>query len=65
MNSSKHMSNNSYFYPAIYILNFMIIFNVPVVPVRTKITNTKKMNNYEMITKNIPYSHACYSDESK
>ena len=34
-------------------------------PVRTKMTNTQKMNNYEMSTQSIPNLHVCSLDEIK
>ena len=44
----------SYFYLAIQLVKFMMRLNMRVVPVRTKITNTQKMNNSEMSAENIP-----------
>ena len=43
----------------------MIILNLHVEPVRTKVTNTQKMNISEMNTKNTPNSDVCSSDDRK
>ena len=37
----------------------MMRFNIIVGAVRTQVTNTQKMNNYDMSTQNIPNPHAC------
>ena len=43
----------------------MMISNLRFVPVRTQITNMKKMNNSDMNTQNIPNLHVRSLDESK
>ena len=47
------MPTDSYFYLSIQIEKFMTRLNFPVGPVRTQMTNTQNMNNYEMSTQNI------------
>ena len=43
----------------------MMRFNIRLGPVRTQITNTQKMNDSEMNTKNIRNLHVCSSYKSK
>ena len=40
-------------------------FNVRISPVRTQMTNTQKMNNYEMSTQNIPNSQVYYLEKKE
>ena len=47
---SKHMPTDSYFYLTRNLEKCMMKFNMRVDPVRTQMTNTKKINNYEMST---------------
>ena len=63
--SSKHFPTDSYFYLSRYIAQCMMRFNICVGPVRTKMTNTQKMNHSEMSTQNIHNLNVWYSDESK
>ena len=42
-----------------------MILNLHVGPVRTKMTNTQKMNISETNTQNIPNLYVCYLDERK
>ena len=64
-NSFKHVPTDSHFYLARQLTNCMIRLNFHVGHVRTKITNTLKMNIYEMSTQNIPNLHICSADERK
>ena len=40
-------------------------FNMRIGPVRTKMSNTQKMNNYEIIPQKISDSHICSLDKSE
>ena len=64
-NKYKHMSTDSYFYIARHFEKCMMRFNMRVGIVRTKMTNTQTMNDYEIITQNIPNSYVCYLDASE
>ena len=57
------MPTDSYFYLEIQLDNCMIRFNMSVGPVRTLMTNTQDMNNYDMSTQNIPDSNVYYLDK--
>ena len=61
----KHVHTDSYFYPAIQLAKRMMIFNIRVGPVRTQMTNSQKMNTYEMIIQMISNLHIYSSDESE
>ena len=47
-NRSKHEPTDSYFYLAIYHAKCIMRLNLHVVPVRTQIINTRKMNKSDM-----------------
>ena len=64
-NRYKRVPTESYFYLARQLAKCMMRLNSHVVPIRTKTTNTRKMNSSEMITQKIPNSHVCSMDESK
>ena len=64
-NRYKNMPIDSYLYLARHISKCMMRFNFHVGSVRTKTTNTQNMNNYEMITQNIPNLHVCSLDKIK
>ena len=61
---SKHETTDSRFYLEIQLAKCMRL-NSQVGPVRTKVTETKKMNIYDMNTQNIPISCVCYLEKSK
>ena len=62
---SKNEPNNSYFYLERHLAKCMTRFNMRVGPVRTKRTNTQKMNISEIIRQEIPNSHVCSTDETE
>ena len=47
---SKHEPTDSYFYLSRLLAKCMMIFNIPVSPIRTQINNTQNINNSEMST---------------
>ena len=59
------MPTDGYFYLARQIASCIMIFNMYVIPVRTDITNTQKMNNYEISTQKMNNSHVCYLEKIK
>ena len=58
------MDIDSYFYPERQLVECMIRFNIRVGPVRTQMTSTERMNNYEISTQNIHRS-CVYSLEER
>ena len=62
---SKYVPTDSSFFLSSQLDQCLIRLNYHVVPVITQMTNTQKINNYEMSTQKIPSSHVCSMDESK
>ena len=62
---SKHVPTDSYFYLSRHLDKCIMIFNMRVGPIRTHMTNTQKMNNYEMSTQKITNFQVCSLDESE
>ena len=63
--SPKHEPTDSYFYLARHIAKCFMRLNLYIGPVRTQMTNTQKMNIYEMNTQNIPNSHVFSLEDNK
>ena len=66
--TNKRPSNlpiESYLYLSIHLAKCIMRLNMKVGPVRTQMTNTQKMNNSEMSTKNIPNLHVCSTEKIK
>ena len=59
------MPTDSYFYIARHLENCMMIFNMRVCPVRTQMTNTNFLNDYEMSMQKIPNLHVCSLERIK
>ena len=69
---SNHVTTDSYSHLARQLSNCMMIFNLYVGPVRTKMTITQNMNIYKMVTQNmnnsdigtqnIPNSNICSTE---
>ena len=62
---SRHEPTDSYFYVSRQLVKSIMRLNLHVGPVRTQMTNTQKMNIYEMNKQNIPNLYVCSLDESK
>ena len=61
----KYLPTHIYFYLSRHIAKCMVRFNMRVGPIRTKTTDTQKLNRSEMITQNIPNFYVCYLDKRK
>ena len=61
----KNEPTDNYFYLAGKLAKCLVRLNSHVGPVITQMTNTKKMNNFDMITQKTHNLHVCSTDNSK